>query len=113
ATPPAIVLVASGVAPSLKVTVPAGVPAPGEVALLVAVNVTDWPNTVGFVEEISAVLVFALLIVWVSAEEVLPLKPASPLYTALIECDPTASEVVAKVATPPLMVLVTSGVAPS
>ena len=79
ATPPAIVLVASGVAPSLKVTVPAGVPAPGEVALMVAVKVTDWPNTVGFVEESSAVLVFALLIVWVSAEEVLPLKPASPL----------------------------------
>src|SRR5437899_4990846 len=33
------------VEPSLKVTVPVAVPAPGEVTLTVAVKVTDWPNT--------------------------------------------------------------------
>jgi len=36
---------ASGVAPSMNVTVPVGVPAPD---VTVAVNVTDWPNTDGF-----------------------------------------------------------------
>jgi hypothetical protein len=31
------------VVPFLKVTVPVGVPAPGDVALTVAVKVADWP----------------------------------------------------------------------
>ena len=31
------------VAPSLKVTLPVGVPVAGETGLTVAVNVTDWP----------------------------------------------------------------------
>ncbi len=33
--------------PSLKVTVPLGVPAPGATAATVAVNVTRWPKTDG------------------------------------------------------------------
>ena len=33
--------------PSLKVTVPVGVPPPGAGAVTVAVNVTDWPTTEG------------------------------------------------------------------
>ena len=35
---------------------------PGAVAVSVAVNVTDWPNTDGFADALSAVLVSALLI---------------------------------------------------
>ena len=44
ARPPASsVPVPRTVAPSLKVTVPVGVPAPGLTAATVAVNVTAWP----------------------------------------------------------------------
>jgi hypothetical protein len=32
-------------APSVKVTVPVGVPAPGDIALTVAVSVRGWPKT--------------------------------------------------------------------
>src|SRR5207249_2203958 len=42
ATPPDMVLVASGVAPSLKVTVPVGVPYPAATALVI---VTDCPDS--------------------------------------------------------------------
>ena len=46
----------SVVALSLKVTVPAGVP---EVAVTVAVNVTDWSKAEGFAEEVTEVEVAA------------------------------------------------------
>ena len=72
------VLVASAVAPSLKMTVPVGVPVAGAVAVTVAVNVTNWPKTEGLAEEATAVVVLALLTVWVKLPE-LPLKLASPL----------------------------------
>jgi hypothetical protein len=49
------------VLPSLKVTVPVGVPAPGEGTLTVAVKVTDWPQTEGLADETTAVVVPALL----------------------------------------------------
>jgi hypothetical protein len=55
-----------------------GVPAPPPVALTVAVNVTDCPETEGFTDEPTAVAVFALLIVCVSVVEVLELKLVSP-----------------------------------
>src|SRR6266404_3839182 len=58
AWPPLRALVASAVAPSLNVTVPVGVVL---VPVTVAVNVTDWPNTEGFNEEVSDVVVLALL----------------------------------------------------
>ena len=45
----------SVVAPSLNVTVPVGVPAPGRSTVTVAVNVTDWPKTEGLAEEVSVV----------------------------------------------------------
>jgi hypothetical protein len=45
------------VAPSLKVTVPLGVPLPDAVALTVAVNVVVCPKAVGLVDEANAVLV--------------------------------------------------------
>ena len=48
ATPPRSVPVPIGDAPSRKVTVPVGVPAPGGVAATVALNVTDCPNVEGF-----------------------------------------------------------------
>jgi len=41
-----------------------GVPEPGELTVTVAVNVTDWPNTDGFAEEVTAVVVEAWLTVW-------------------------------------------------
>src|SRR5437899_777114 len=78
ATPELRVMVASDVAPSLKVTEPDGVPAPGATAVTVAVNPTDWPAQVGLTEDTKATEVFALLTVCVIAGEVLPLKVMSP-----------------------------------
>ena len=67
------------VLPLKNVTVPVGVPVP-EVALTVAVNVTFWLRTEGFGEELNAVVVpIRLLIVSVSAGEVLELSLPSPL----------------------------------
>jgi hypothetical protein len=39
------------VEPSLKVTVPVGVPEPGAFAVTVAVKVIDWPKTEGLAED--------------------------------------------------------------
>src|SRR6266568_2047068 len=73
-------------APSLKMTVPEGVPEPGEVGITVAVKVTDWPKTDGLVEEVSVVVLSDLLTTWDKAGElVLVLKLVSPLYTAVSE----------------------------
>ncbi len=73
-------LAASVVAPSVNVTVPVGaVPVLGPVVIVtVAVNVTAWPNTDGFTEEVSAVAVAALLTVW-ATEPLLAVKLAVPL----------------------------------
>ena len=81
ALPPLRLPVPSVVAPSLKVTVPVGVPAPGETALTVAVKVTDWPETDGLAEELTEAVVLAGLTVCVNGEAVLslPLKLLSPL----------------------------------
>ena len=70
--------VPSVAAPSRKVTVPVGVPAPGVTALTVAVKVTDWPNTDGFTDEVTVVELLALLTVCVMAAVVLPAKFVSP-----------------------------------
>src|SRR5205809_1080576 len=66
------------VAPSQNVTVPGSVPAPGELAATVAVKVTDWANTAGFVAEERDVAVLSLLTVSERLEEVLVLKLESP-----------------------------------
>ena len=66
------------VAPSMKSTVPVGVPAPGETGATVAVNVTDWPKTLGLVSEVSAVVVSAWFTVCETAVEVLVAKLVSP-----------------------------------
>jgi len=62
ATPEALVVVVPMVdGPSLNVTVSpeAIVPDPGELIVMVAVNVTDWPNIEGLANELSVVVVFA------------------------------------------------------
>src|SRR5439155_21134157 len=72
---------ACGVPSMVKVTVPLGVPEPGETALTVAVNVTVWPETDGLAEETTVVALLALLTVWVNGVAVLllVLKLESPL----------------------------------
>ena len=48
------------VPPSLKFTVPVGLPEPLPVTLTVAVSVKNWPNTEGLTDDATAVLVLAL-----------------------------------------------------
>ena len=78
ATPPLRVPVPNVAAPSLNVTVPVGVPAPGATAATVAVNVTDWPNTEGLADEVSEVVVLAMVTVCETVLEVLVFKFVSP-----------------------------------
>lgn len=66
------------VAPSLKVMVPLGVPAPGATAVTVAVKVTFWPKTAGFAEEIRVVAVLAAFTTSGTMLDVLEEKFASP-----------------------------------
>src|SRR4030088_574961 len=75
--------------PSWKVTVPVGVPEPGGLAVTVAVKVTLCPETDGLTEELSAVVVGSWFTAWVRAAEVLVSKLASPLYMAVMLCEPT------------------------
>ena len=67
ALPPLSVAEPSVVVPSMKVTVPVGVPLPGAAAVTVAVNVTDWPNTAGLTEAMTAVLDPSWFTVWFRA----------------------------------------------
>jgi hypothetical protein len=85
ATPPVSVPVPITVAPSRKLTVPVGVPAPGLTAATVAVSVTDCPKTDGLVLEMRLVVVLALLTTWLTAALVLVRKLVSPTYVAVIE----------------------------
>lgn len=114
ACPPLMVPVPNVAAPSLKVTVPETVPAPGAVMLTVAVNVTDCPKTDGFCDETTEVVVLALFTVCVKADEfVLGRKLLSPAYSAVIECEATLKAPVKNVAEPPLKVPVPKVVVPS
>src|SRR5438445_11349998 len=76
-------------APSLKFTLPVGVPAPGAVAVTVAVNVTLCPNTDGFTDDVRLVDVLAWLTTCVRVALVLVAKFVSPLYTAVMLWLPT------------------------
>ena len=78
AVPPLRVTVLSAVLPSMKTTLPVGVPIPGLTTLTVAVNITLWPNTDGFVAEVNPVLLLALPTTWLTVAEVLPAKLPSP-----------------------------------
>ena len=81
-----VTLAARVVAPSVKVTVPLGVPAPGATAATVAVKVTLCPNTEGLGEELTVVLLEALFTTCGVAESFpveLP-KLLSPLYAPVM-----------------------------
>lgn len=80
ATPPLSVPVPIGLPPSRNVTVPVGVPVPGATADTVAVKVTDWPKADGFRDEVTVVVVSALLTTCGLPvnDPVLPLKLPSP-----------------------------------
>lgn len=88
----------STVAPFLKVTLPVGIPVVDECT--VVVNVTAAPKTDGFFEDTSVVVVAAFVTACVIAGDVLAVKFVLPPYTAVIECDPTASVDVVNVALP-------------
>jgi len=106
------------VAPSLKVIVSlaAGKPAPGATATTVAVKVSDWPNTEGFVPvvRVIVVVVVAWLTLCVTAEDVLaPNVFATPPYDAVRLCEPAVSVDTTIEAVPLLSVAVLIVVAPS
>lgn len=72
--------------PSLNVTVPVGMPLPGELAVTAAVKVTDWLNTEGLPEELTVVVVPALFTTCGEAESLPLLLPqvALPVKLAVI-----------------------------
>src|SRR4051794_37481470 len=84
AVPPLSVPVPRELDPSLKVTDPVGVPAPGATAPTVAVKVTDWPKVEGLGAAESAVVVLAWLTVCITAPEVLVRKLLSPPQAAVM-----------------------------
>src|SRR5712692_296323 len=69
------------VPPSLKVTVPVG---EGPDPVTVARKVTELPYVEGLGEDVTTVVVGALVTTWVRTGEVLPVKLASPPKTAMI-----------------------------
>jgi hypothetical protein len=66
-------------------TVPDGVPVADAAGVTVAVNVVACPNALGLTDDVTAVVVDAVLIVCDTLDEVLAPKLVSPAYTALIE----------------------------
>src|SRR5262249_14259719 len=64
--------------PSMKVTVPVGVPAPGATAATVAVKVTPWPVTAGLSDEPSVTAVAAGMTVTAAASDSLSAKLPGP-----------------------------------
>ena len=104
----------SVVAPSLKVIVPVGVPEPGAIAAMLAVNVTDWPKADGLADDETDALVEAWLTVCVMIDDELVAKLPSPAYSALMLWFPTANVAVVNVALPdPLRVPVPIAIPPS
>ena len=64
--------------PSRNVTVPVGVPEPGEVALTVAVALTCWPKTLGFGERFTVTVGTSKFTICENGEELFALKLLSP-----------------------------------
>ena len=77
------------VVPSLKVTVPVGLPP--KAVVMVAVKATVWPLFDGFGVDVSAVAVLAWFTFWLTTGDVLGVKSTSPPYTAVSEWVPTLS----------------------
>ena len=86
-------------------TVPVGVPVPGDTTLTVAVNVTDWPYTDGLKDERSPVVVLPALTICDSCVAALPLKLPSPLYVASTVWLPTVANAFVKIACPEALTL--------
>src|SRR5262249_32431062 len=78
--------------PSLNVTVPVGMPAPGATADTVAVKVTGWPVPVGLIDGLRATVVAAGLTVSVTNADLLGAKVLLPTKEAASECTPTPSD---------------------
>src|SRR4051794_22418207 len=84
--------VATTTLPSLKVTVPVGVPLPGATAATVAVKVTAWPVTAGLTDDRRATVVAAGLTVTGVAAEALLAKPLEPEKEAVSAWRPMPSD---------------------
>lgn len=86
-------------APSKNVTVPVA-----DDGVTPAVKVSEAPNTEGFVPEVRDRIIvgvgLGLLTICDNAADVAPLKVASPLYCAVIECVPTDNVEFVKLAEP-------------
>lgn len=108
--PPLKATFARAVAPSVKLTLPSGVP---ELELTVAVNVTDCPLCDGFNELTRVVWVAAFCTTWFSAGEVLLANDESPEYTAVMFRVPADRADVLRVAAPEASATVPIGVVPS
>ena len=80
ATPPLRVPVPMELPPSRNVIVPVGVPVAGATGEIVAVKVTDWPKTDGFTDEVTTIVVSALVTTCglPVSESLLMLKHPSP-----------------------------------
>ena len=109
ALPPLKAAVPRELTPSKNCTVPVG----PEEGLTVAVNVTCCPEPDGFNDDATTVVVLAALTVCVREGDVLPVKFASPLYLALMECAPTVRADVVSDALPPFKAAVPREFAPS
>ncbi len=67
---------------TVKVTVPVGVPDPGEAAVTVAVKVTVWPTGAGFCDDDTVVVVLAWATFRLTGVALLPTKLPYPLKAA-------------------------------
>ena len=100
--------------PSLTVTLPVGVPAPGATGTTVKFTVTGCPTFDGSgLSDVMVVVVSAGLTVCEFAAEVLPLKLASPPYAPVIEYDPTLAKAIVQEPAPALSVALQLFVPPS
>ena len=85
---------------------------PPNCGVTLAVKVTDCPEFDGFSDEVRAVVVVALLTIWLTVFDALPTKIESPPYTAVTAVVPAGSDDVAKMAVPPFNVPVPKTVVP-
>ena len=80
---------------------------------MVAVNLTDWLMIAGLMDEVTVVVVVAVLTVWVSGVDELEAKPPPPVYSAVTEFARTGSEETAIEARPFVTVPLATTVEPS